>query len=239
MFFDEYPKEQLTSMWREFAKLKRDYTSEERWKEIVDKQYRNASFAVLTMDNIIYDFYKNTYNEESEKTVCPFICTSMMVILAKKANIDYGVEMVLPAYEFTTYFETTRLESLFERTRDVTELRDEFKKYEGKLNELFPSEEITIWKLFNEEELAKKYDELCDNNDGYGIGFIDVFTNMLAYDFVKNYMQLPNERDLNDLYIDDESEDYDEVEACDNDADSMSDDCDAWGGGDCNCSGVG
>jgi hypothetical protein len=131
----------------------------------------------------------------------------MMIILAKKATIDYNVEMNIPAYEFTTYFETTRLESLFERTRDVSELHDEFKKYEGKLNELFPEEETTLWKLFNDEEKSKKFDELCDNNDGFGIGFIDVFTNMLVYDFVKNYLQLPNERNLNDLYSDDD-EDY-------------------------------
>ena len=30
---------------------------------------------------------------------------------------------------------------------------------------------------------------------------------MLVYDFVKNYLQLPNERNLNDLYSDDD-EDY-------------------------------
>ena len=207
MFFDEYPKEKLSQMWSEFAKTKRDYTPEERWKEVIDSKYRNAAFAALSMDNIIYSFYKDTYNEDSEKTCVPCVCTSMMIILAKKATIDYNVEMNIPAYEFTTYFETTRLESLFERTRDVSELHDEFKKYEGKLNELFPEEETTLWKLFNDEEKSKQFDELCDNNDGFGIGFIDVFTNMLVYDFVKNYLQLPNERNLNDLYSDDD-EDY-------------------------------
>lgn len=207
MFFDEFSKEQLPKLWGEFAKLKKDYTPEERWKEVIDKQYRNASFAALTLDNIIYDFYKNTYNEESEKTCIPCVCTSMMVILAKKANIDYNVELVLPSYEFTTYLETTRLESLFERTREVSELHDEFKKYEGKLTELYPEEGITLWSLLNDEDKAKLFDELCDNNDGFGIGFIDVFTNMMTYDFVKNYLQLPNERNLNDLYRDD-NEDY-------------------------------
>ena len=211
MFFDEYPKEKLSQMWSEFAKTKRDYTPEERWKEVIDSKYRNAAFAALSMDNIIYSFYKDTYDEESEKTCVPCVCTSMMIILAKKATIDYNVEMNIPAYEFTTYFETTRLESLFERTRDVSELHDEFKKYEGKLNELFPEEETTLWKLFNDEEKSKKFDELCDNNDGFGIGFIDVFTNMLVYDFVKNYLQLPNERNLNNLFSDDD-EDY---EICD------------------------
>lgn len=211
MFFDEYPKEKLSQMWSEFAKTKRDYTPEERWKEVIDSKYRNAAFAALSMDNIIYSFYKDTYDEDSEKTCVPCVCTSMMIILAKKATIDYNVEMNIPAYEFTTYFETTRLESLFERTRDVSELHDEFKKYEGKLNELFPEEETTLWKLFNDEEKSKQFDELCDNNDGFGIGFIDVFTNMLVYDFVKNYLQLPNERNLNDLYSDDD-EDY---EICD------------------------
>lgn len=211
MFFDEYPKEKLSQMWSEFAKTKRDYTPEERWKEVIDSKYRNAAFAALSMDNIIYSFYKDTYDEDSEKTCVPCVCTSMMIILAKKATIDYNVEINIPAYEFTTYFETTRLENLFERTRDVSELHDEFKKYEGKLNELFPEEETTLWKLFNDEEKSKKFDELCDNNDGFGIGFIDVFTNMLVYDFVKNYLQLPNERNLNDLYSDND-EDY---EICD------------------------
>lgn len=215
MFFDEYPKENLATLWSEFAKVKKDYTPEERWKEVIDSKYRNASFAALTMDNIIYDFYKNTYGEEAEKTCVPCVCTSTMIILAKKANIDYGVELNLPAYEFTTYFEETRLETLFERTRDVSELHDEFKKYEGKLTELFPEEGTTLWTLLNDEENAKKFDELCDNNDGFGIGFIDVFTNMLAYDFVKNYLQLPNDRNLTDLYNDDDEEyDY----ACEGEA---------------------
>ena len=225
MFFNEYPKEKLSQMWGEFAKLKRDYTPETRWNEVIDSKYRNAAFAALTMDNIIYSFYKNTYDEESEKTCVPCVCTSMMIILAKKAIIDYNVEMNIPDYEFTTYFETTRLESLFERTRDVSELHDEFKKYEGKLNELFPEEDTTLWKLFNDEDKSKAFDELCDNNDGFGIGFIDVFTNMLVYDFVKNYMQLPNERNLNDLYNDDEDEccyngcdgEYCDSECCEDD----------------------
>ena len=213
MFFDEYPKDKLTQMWREFAKVKKDYTPQERWDEVIDKNYRNAEFAVLTLDNIIYDFYRNTYDEEAEKTCVPCVCTSVMVILGKKTNIDYGVELVLPAYEFTTYLETTRLSALFERTREVSELKDDFKKYEGKLMELFPVEDVTLWNLLNDEEMATKFDELCDNNDGYGIAFIDVFTNILVYDFVKNYMQLTNERNLNDLYKEDEEYYGDCVEA--------------------------
>ena len=200
MFFEDFQKEDLPKVWGEFARIKRDYTASERWKEVIDEEYRNAAYADLTMDNIIYEFYQNTYDEEAEKTCVPCVCTSMMIILAKKANIDYSVEMTLPAYEFTTYFETTRLHELFARTRDLSELHEEFKKYEDKLTELFPDEDTTLWKLCNDEDKAKIFEELCDNNDGFGIGFIDVFTNIIAYDFVKNYLCLPNERNLSDVY---------------------------------------
>ena len=207
MFFDEYPKEKLATMWREFAKIKQSYTSDERWSEIIDRCYKNAAFADLTMDNIIYSFYKNTYSEEDEQTCVPFVCTCIMLILAKKATIDYAVEMNIPDYEFSTYFQSTRLTTVFERTREVSELHDEFKRYEDKMKELFPEEEITLWTLFNDVETSKKFDELCDDVENFGIAFIDVFTNILAYDFVRNYMNLTNERNLNDIY---EENDYDE-----------------------------
>ena len=208
MFFDEFQKDKLSHLWGEFAKIKSSYTPNERWKEIIDSEYKNADFAALTLDNIIYDFYKNTYNEESEENCVPCVCTSTMVILAKKTNIDYDVEMVLPSYEFTTYFETTRIDTVFERTRNVSEMQDEYQKYENKLKELFP-EETTLWNLLNNVENAEKYDELCENNDGFGIGFIDVFTNILAYDFVRNYLLLPNERDLSIIYSKSENSIFD------------------------------
>ena len=45
MFFDEYPKEKLSQIWSEFAKTKRDYTPEERWKEIIDCKYMEPFMA--------------------------------------------------------------------------------------------------------------------------------------------------------------------------------------------------
>lgn len=204
MFFDEYPKDKLTCVWREFAKIKQSYAPEGRWSEIVDKSYRNAPFTVLTMDNIIYNFYKNTYTEEDEQNYGPFLCTAMMIILAKKTTIDYGVEMNIPDYEFSTYFQSTRLSTIFERTREFSEQMDDFTKYEGKIKEMFPDDEITLWRLFNEPELVTEFGKICDDTENYGITFIDTFTNILTYDFVRNYMNLPNERNLNDIY----SEEY-------------------------------
>ena len=218
MFFDEYDTSKLPSMWSAFAKVKKDYAPEERWSEIIDKSYKNAAFAALTDDNIIYDFYRNHYSPEDEKTNVPYVCTTLMIIMSKKANIDYGVEITLPAYEFTTYFETTRLHSLFEKTRDVAELKDDFKKYEDKIKELFPSDELTLWNLWNTPETAKQFADVCDDNENFGIGFIDAFTNMLVYDFVKNYMELPNDRNLNDIYK--------EADDCDEDCGYYDEDCD-------------
>lgn len=220
MFFDEYQKENLPHMWRDFAKVKQSYTSEERWSDIIDKSYINAAFADLTMDNIIYNFYKNTYTEEDEQTCAPYVCTCIMLILAKKATIDYAVEMNIPDYEFSTYFQSTRLTTVFERTREVSELHDEFAKFEKKMKELYPDEEMTLWSLFNNPDTAKKFDELCDSIEHYGLAFIDVFTNILAYDFVRNYMNLPNERNINDIYecnedyADDCVETYDDGGEC-------------------------
>lgn len=205
MFFDEYPNDKIGCVWREFAKIKQSYTPDERWKEIIDKSYKNAAFTVLTMDNIIYNFYKNTYTEEDEQNCGPFLCTSMMIILAKKATIDYGVEMNIPDYEFLTYFQSTRLSTVFERTREFSEQMDDFVKYEGKIKEMFPDDETTLWVLFNDPEMADGFGKICDDVENYGIKFIDTFTNILTYDFVRNYMNLPNERNLNDIYDEDYS----------------------------------
>ena len=152
------------------------------------------------MDNIIYNFYKNTYTEEDEHNIAPFLCTSMMIILAKKTTIDYGVEMNIPDYEFSTYFQSTRLYTVFERTREFSEQMDDFAKYEGKIKEMFPDDETTLWALFNDQEMANIFDNICNDTENYGIPFIDTFTNILTYDFVRNYMNLPNERNLNDIY---------------------------------------
>lgn len=198
MFIKDYPLDKLSSFWGEFLKAKQAYTPNERWEEIVNTNYKNKDFLVLSYDDILYNGYTQKYNEESEKTVVPFISTAFTIILAKKVIIDYGVEMNLPSYEYDTYFESTRLSTLFDRTRDVSELQDKFEDYEKKLTEMF-SEETTLASIFTEENNAKQIDELCDNSE-YGMQFIDIFTNIIAYDFVKNYLHLNNKRNISDIF---------------------------------------
>ena len=196
MFFADYnlEPESLCKLWGEFMKTKQAYTPNERWSELINTNSKNSEFAVLTMDNIIYDFYRNNFNEESENTSIPYYYTTFMIVLAKKATIDYRVEMNIPAYEFTTYFESTRLTTLFERNKDYSEAPENFSKYQDRIIELFPNEEITLYKMFNEEDEVKKFETMCEDDKEYGLAFIDAFSNLLAYDFVKNYMKLPNTR---------------------------------------------
>ena len=215
MFFNDYSldNESLCKLWGEFSKVKQSYTPNERWNELVNTDAKNAEFATLTMDNIIYDFYEKTYDEESEKTQAPFYCTTMMIIIAKKAAIDYRVEMNLPSYEFTTYFEGTRLTTVFERNKEFSEALEVFTKYQEKMLEVFNVDEITLWRMFNEPELIEKFDELAEDNENFGIPFLETFTNILTHDFVRHYLHLPNERIIPD-YFEKEDEDCEGQGSC-------------------------
>lgn len=218
MFLSEYPTEDLVNVWRAFAKIKQAYTPHERWKEIVEGTYRNASFLELTLDDIIYSFMKNTYKDEDFETMAPFYTISFMIILAKKSIIDYNVEDVIPSYEFETFFKTTRLHSMFERARDLSESKEDFEKIETKFLEVYPEEETTLYDIFNSDEKVKLLNDIIVNtdtnkndddvkNDLFSIKFIDILTNIIVYDFIRNYFHLKNERNVVDVYTVD-SDDY-------------------------------
>jgi len=200
MFFDDYPQDKLTSIWGEFAKTRQSYTPHERWEGVVDGSYRNSSFLELTLDDIIYGYMKQEYPDEiAVDDMSEFQTISFMIILAKKSIIDYHFDNTIPVHEFDTFFKTTRLTTLFERNRDYSENKELLKKYEEKLMEMYTDDSMTLFDMLNKPELSKMFDDLYESED-YGIEFIDVFSNLMVYDFIKNYYRLNNERDLSNIY---------------------------------------
>ena len=217
MFFSNYPRgEELKTMWSSFAKQMQNEAPITRWGEVVNTNNKNVYKAVLAMDEIIYDFYRKTFNEESEKTIVPYMVTIAMNIIARNAIMDYEVEMDLPPYEFTNYMQSTRLCTVLTRTKDDSEMPEDFSKYSNVLTETFPNEELTLWDMFMTEEECVKFESMCHReNEELGIPFIDSFFNMVTFDFVRNYLNLPNERNVKYYNLEEnESGDYDISLSC-------------------------
>jgi len=196
MFFEinKYSEEELKTFWQNFADLTNHYTSNERWGEIVPKDDEYGDFLSLTFDNILYSGHNTVFdNDELKNTTAPFMFTSISIILAKKVIFDYGVKQTIPYYEFETYYQTTRLTSVFERTREFSELKEDYKKCEESLLPAYPQEETTLWHVLTSPDLSDKLSAMFDDKE-FGFSLIELFTNMLAYDFVRNYLKLNNER---------------------------------------------
>lgn len=196
MFFEvnKYTHEELKTFWQNFSKLTNHYTSNERWSEIVPKNDEYSDFMSLTFDNVLFNGHDNLFkNEDDFKTCCPFIFGALSIILAKKVIFDYGVKETIPYYEFETYYQSTRLITVFERTREFSELKEDYKKSEDLLLTTFPDEEVTLWHLLTVPDLSGKLDELFEEKE-FGIQLIELFSNILSFDFVRNYLKLSNER---------------------------------------------
>lgn len=220
MFIEDYPSEELSVFWDKFGESKKSYTPNERWDEIVNENFRNKEFLSLTLDDVLYCGYYEKYQEkEKEATeVCPFLYMSLIAILARKTIIDYNVEKVIPSYEFDTYFQTRRIASLFENCRVMSEMIEKFSTYEQKMLELFPEESTTLWDIVNNEEQGKIFDGICENED-FSFEFLDLFTNMLTFDFVRNYWGFNNERNLDNIFDDDFDNSIEGVEYSDDNFD--------------------
>lgn len=214
MFTDNYTtEEEIKKIWLDFAKQKRDASPIERWESIFSIS-TNKDITSLGQDEILFPMVFDEYSEEEFKNrMSPGYTITVLLCLAKKSYTEYLVDTVLPYYEFKTYFESTRLSSIFERNKDVSEMREVYDKYNEVICDKF-KDETTLWTLFNDDNNVKVFDDYINSlaDESKSFEFIDLFMNLLTYDFVKNYMRLPNERNIQTYDVEEEDDecDYDE-----------------------------